>query len=98
VGVHAMQVAKILGARVIAVTSNESKAAVLRTHGGDEVIVSAGEFHKPAMALTGGGGALADRPTASTAAISAAKIHFMSVSPSSGPRRCFTSGASTRGG
>jgi D-arabinose 1-dehydrogenase-like Zn-dependent alcohol dehydrogenase len=55
VGVHAMQVAKILGARVIAVTSNEAKAALLRQHGADEVIVSAGEFHKQAMAMTGGG-------------------------------------------
>jgi D-arabinose 1-dehydrogenase-like Zn-dependent alcohol dehydrogenase len=46
VGVHAMQVAKILGARVIAVTSNPDKEAALRKYGADEVIVSSGEFHK----------------------------------------------------
>jgi D-arabinose 1-dehydrogenase-like Zn-dependent alcohol dehydrogenase len=45
VGVHAMQVAKILGARVVAVTSNPEKEKALREHGADEVIVGT-EFHK----------------------------------------------------
>jgi len=46
VGVHAMQVAKILGARVVAVTSSAEKEAALRQYGADEVVVSKGEFHK----------------------------------------------------
>jgi len=46
VGVYAIQVAKILGARVLAVTSQEAKVAALKALGVDEVIVAAGEFHK----------------------------------------------------
>jgi D-arabinose 1-dehydrogenase-like Zn-dependent alcohol dehydrogenase len=41
-----MQVARLLGARVLAVTSNQKKEAALRRYGADEVVVSAGEFHK----------------------------------------------------
>jgi D-arabinose 1-dehydrogenase-like Zn-dependent alcohol dehydrogenase len=46
VGIHALQVAKILGARVIAVTSNPQKEPALRKYGADEVVVAEGEFHK----------------------------------------------------
>jgi acryloyl-coenzyme A reductase len=46
VGMHAVQVAKILGARVVAITSNAAKAERLRAIGADEVVVSTGDFHK----------------------------------------------------
>jgi D-arabinose 1-dehydrogenase-like Zn-dependent alcohol dehydrogenase len=46
VGVHAMQIAKILGAHVVAVTSNANKKAALEAWGADEVILAQGEFHK----------------------------------------------------
>ncbi len=46
VGVYAIQVAKILGARVLAVTSQESKVDSLKALGVDQVIVAGGEFHK----------------------------------------------------
>jgi len=46
VGVHALQIAKILGARVVAITSNAGKEAALRQYGADEVLVTTGEFHK----------------------------------------------------
>jgi D-arabinose 1-dehydrogenase-like Zn-dependent alcohol dehydrogenase len=46
VGVHAMQVAKILGARVVAVTSNPNKVELIKKYGADEVVVSSGDFHK----------------------------------------------------
>lgn len=46
VGVYAVQVAKILGARVLAVTSQESKVAALKALGVDEVVLAKGEFHK----------------------------------------------------
>jgi NADPH:quinone reductase-like Zn-dependent oxidoreductase len=42
VGIHAVQLAKkVFGAHVVAVTSSEDKAAVLRQHGADEVVVCA---------------------------------------------------------
>ena len=41
VGIHAIQLAKhVFGAHVVALTSSEAKAAVLREYGADEVIVS----------------------------------------------------------
>lgn len=47
VGIHAVQVAKILGARVIAVTSQADKKSALTEYGADEVIVSAPDaIHK----------------------------------------------------
>jgi len=47
VGIHAVQVAKILGARVVAVTSQADKRAALTEYGADEVIVSAPDaIHK----------------------------------------------------
>jgi D-arabinose 1-dehydrogenase-like Zn-dependent alcohol dehydrogenase len=60
VGVHAMQVAHILGARVVAVTSSEVKAERLRSLGADDVVVArdAG-WHKEVLARTGGGAQVA---------------------------------------
>lgn len=56
VGVHAVQVARILGARVIAVTSNPAKADALRALGVEEVIVSSdGKFNKEVLRKTDGG-------------------------------------------
>jgi D-arabinose 1-dehydrogenase-like Zn-dependent alcohol dehydrogenase len=55
VGLHAMQVAKALGARVIAVTSQEAKVGALRAHGADDVLVSQDlVFHKEVKRRTGG--------------------------------------------
>jgi D-arabinose 1-dehydrogenase-like Zn-dependent alcohol dehydrogenase len=56
VGVHALQVAKILGARVVAVTSSAAKAEPLRALGADDVVVAKGEFHKDVMARASHGG------------------------------------------
>jgi D-arabinose 1-dehydrogenase-like Zn-dependent alcohol dehydrogenase len=54
VGVHALQVARILGARVIAVTSSEDKVARLEELGADVVVIArdAG-WHKEVMAKGG---------------------------------------------
>jgi D-arabinose 1-dehydrogenase-like Zn-dependent alcohol dehydrogenase len=47
VGFHAIQVAKLLGARVVAVTSSADKAERLRAAGVDEVVISPDlNFHK----------------------------------------------------
>ena len=59
VGVHALQVARLLGARVVAVTSSAEKGERLRAEHGlaaDDVIVArdAG-WHKEALVRTGGG-------------------------------------------
>jgi acryloyl-coenzyme A reductase len=52
VGFHGIQVAKALGARVVAVTSSPDKAAALRARGADEVLVSPDlAFHKQAKPL-----------------------------------------------
>ena len=56
-GVHSVQLAKAMGARVIAVTSTSGKATVLYRHGADEVIESppAGsglDFWEVTVALT----------------------------------------------
>lgn len=57
VGLHALQVAKALQARVLAVTSSESKVAVLQEQGADEVIVSTDlAFHKEVKRRTKGRG------------------------------------------
>ncbi len=56
VGIHAIQVAKVMGAKVIAITSSEAKITGLTAAGADEVIVSAdSNFHKQVRAKTGGG-------------------------------------------
>jgi len=57
VGIHAVQVARMLGARVIAVTTSAGKTAFLKQHGADEVIVSPElDFAPQARQLTGGEG------------------------------------------
>jgi acryloyl-coenzyme A reductase len=56
VGIHALQVAKILGARVVAVTSSAAKVEALRAAGADEVVLAAdGPFHRDVLARTEGG-------------------------------------------
>lgn len=56
VGLHALQVARALGARVLAVTSSEEKAQSLRAYGADDVIVSPDlAFHKDVKPRTSGG-------------------------------------------
>ena len=57
VGLAAVQLAKLDGARVIAVTSGEAKVQALREAGADEVIVSRGlDFASEARRRTGGEG------------------------------------------
>ena len=57
VGTHAIQVAKELGARVIAVTSSERKQDPLRAMGADEVLVAPdGRYHRALTRLTSGRG------------------------------------------
>ncbi|MBZ0251911.1 MAG: zinc-binding dehydrogenase, partial [Candidatus Methylomirabilis sp.] len=57
VGAYAVQVAKLLGATVWAVTSSEKKARALRDLGADEVIVAPdGNFHKEVQRRTEGAG------------------------------------------
>lgn len=57
VGIHAVQIAHMAGARVLAVTSSAVKADFLRSHGADEVLVSPDlDFHEEARDLTGGHG------------------------------------------
>jgi len=47
VGLHAIQLAKIAGAYVIAVTSSQKKVQILQDYGADEVVISdRGSFHK----------------------------------------------------
>jgi NADPH2:quinone reductase len=55
VGVAAVQLAKALGARVIAVVSTEDKAQTARDAGADEVVVGL-DFRGPVKELTGGRG------------------------------------------
>lgn len=56
IGIHAVQVAKSLGAEVIAVTSSEWKAPKIEEIGPDHLIISRGNFSKDVKALTGGKG------------------------------------------
>jgi acryloyl-coenzyme A reductase len=57
VGIHAVQVARMLGARVIAVTTSETKHAFLIEQGADDVIVSPQlDFAAEARRITGGRG------------------------------------------
>lgn len=61
-GLHAMQVARALGAEIVAITSSERKAEFLRQSGADHVVVAtpgsrnpdALAFHKEVKRLTGG--------------------------------------------
>jgi NADPH2:quinone reductase len=56
-GLAAVEIAKLMGARVIAVASSEEKLAVTRQHGADEAInYEAGHLKTGLRALTGGNG------------------------------------------
>jgi NADPH:quinone reductase len=55
VGTAALQIAKGLGARTIAVVSSEAKEAVARQAGADDVVRSDGPWKDEAKALSGGG-------------------------------------------
>jgi NADPH:quinone reductase len=56
-GLAAVEIAKLLGARVIAVASNAEKLAVCRTHGADETVSSeTGDLKEALRALTDGNG------------------------------------------
>jgi NADPH2:quinone reductase len=55
VGTAAVQIAKGLDARVIAVVSTEAKAQVAREAGADEVLLADGAWKDEALELTGGG-------------------------------------------
>jgi len=58
VGIHAIQIAKLLGARVIAVTTSPAKAEPISAAGADNVVVAAdGMYRKQIGELTGGRGA-----------------------------------------
>ena len=57
IGAHAVQIARLSGARVIAATTSEEKAEAVRALGADEVVVTGGKpFYKQVLALTGGEG------------------------------------------
>jgi NADPH2:quinone reductase len=56
VGSAAVQVAKALGARVIAVASDERKREIAARAGADETIASDGDWRQEVKALTDGGG------------------------------------------
>jgi len=57
VGIHAVQIARLLGARVLAVTTNAAKSDYLRDFGADEVIVAPDmKFDQEARRLTDGEG------------------------------------------
>jgi len=56
VGTPAIQIARHMGARVIAVTGSEKKAESLRARGAHDVVVSPdGRFHQEVRRLSGGG-------------------------------------------
>ncbi len=56
VGTPAIQIARHMGARVIAVTSSEQKVEKLRARGAHEVVVSPdGRFHEEVRRVSGGG-------------------------------------------
>jgi D-arabinose 1-dehydrogenase-like Zn-dependent alcohol dehydrogenase len=61
VGVHAIQVAKILGAKVVAVSTSREKIEPLRALGCDQVILAPpdGAFQREAMRATDGGAHIA---------------------------------------
>lgn len=56
VGIHAVQMAKALGARVIAVTTSEWKVDKIRSAGADDIIISKGTFSDDVKRLTEGDG------------------------------------------
>lgn len=58
VGLHTIELAKMLGLRVIATTSSERKVDTLKAAGANHVIAAPdGQFHKMVRELTGGTGA-----------------------------------------
>ena len=58
VGIAAIEIGKILGARVIATAGSEEKLAIATAHGADHVInYAAGSFREPVLDITGGRGA-----------------------------------------
>ena len=57
VGLHALQMAKLAGARTIAIDVNEARMALARELGADEVIdAKRGPFHEEVKRMTGGQG------------------------------------------
>ncbi len=56
VGSAAIQIAKAVGARVIAASTSEAKLAKAKELGADEVVLSSGEFAREVKRLTGGRG------------------------------------------
>ncbi len=56
-GIHALQLAKALGGRAIAVTSSPDKVEGLKDVGADEVVLAQGDYYKNIMEVTGGKGA-----------------------------------------
>jgi acryloyl-coenzyme A reductase len=55
VGLHAIQIAKALGARVLAITTSPAKADALAQSGADDVVVASGaDFHKIVKRRTDG--------------------------------------------
>lgn len=60
VGIHTVQIARLMGLYAIAVTSSSAKQADLRAAGADEIVVAAdGNFHDRVRGLTAGEGAAA---------------------------------------
>ena len=58
VGLHTVDIARLLGLRVIATTQSERKAALLKDAGADHVVVAPdGQFHKAVRDITAGVGA-----------------------------------------
>lgn len=55
VGIHAVQIGKLLGARVIAETSSEGKVETISKLGADEVILNSESFDKEVKSHTDGG-------------------------------------------
>lgn len=58
VGLAAVQIGKLMGARVIAAASSDEKLAICRDHGADELVnYSSGSLKEQVKTLTGGAGA-----------------------------------------
>ncbi|HIQ30465.1 MAG TPA: alcohol dehydrogenase [Candidatus Caldiarchaeum subterraneum] len=56
VGIHAVQILKALGARVIALTTSPEKAETIYSYGADDVIIAGEKAYEQVRALTGGEG------------------------------------------
>lgn len=55
VGIHTVELAKLMGYRVLAITSSEHKSALLKNAGADHVLTGS-DFHKAAREITDGRG------------------------------------------